>query len=183
MAIELNNVASGYSTGVINNNFQELEDYINSNLLNRNGLSPGQANHMLVPLDMNSQSILNVDTLHVNDLILTPNNQGFLDQLLALVDEAEDWSQVSRDWAVTAEDVPVENNLFSSFHYSRKAEDSADQAEAFSLIAESHKIGAQNAEAQAQAFSELGLAAGNAFDLGFVTDDIIYFPTDWGNVA
>lgn len=59
MAIELDNVASGYSTGVINNNFQSIEDELNSNVLRRDGLAPGEANQMNVPLDMNSNPILN----------------------------------------------------------------------------------------------------------------------------
>lgn len=62
MAIELNNVSSGYSTGVINDNFQRVEDELNGNVLRRNGLSPGEANQMNVPLDMNSNLILNALT-------------------------------------------------------------------------------------------------------------------------
>lgn len=62
MAIELNDVTSGYSTGVINNNFQTVEEEINNNVLRRAGISPGEANHMEVPLDMNSNLILNVLT-------------------------------------------------------------------------------------------------------------------------
>lgn len=62
MAIELNNVSSGYSTGVINDNFQALEAYINNNLLNRDGTAVGEANQMNLPLDMNSFPILNAVT-------------------------------------------------------------------------------------------------------------------------
>ena len=35
MAVNLSNVASGYSTGVINNNFQQIEDLLNNNFLHR----------------------------------------------------------------------------------------------------------------------------------------------------
>lgn len=66
MSIELNNVASGYSTGVINSNFQALEEYINTKLLNRDGVEFGEANQMELPLDMNSNPILNAVT-DVND--------------------------------------------------------------------------------------------------------------------
>lgn len=59
MTIELNNVSSGYSTGVINDNFQKLEAYINNNVLRRDGVGSSEANQMNVPLDMNSQPILN----------------------------------------------------------------------------------------------------------------------------
>lgn len=59
MAIELENVASGFSTGIINDNFRRLEEYINDNLLNRDGIDSGEANQMELPLDMNSHPILN----------------------------------------------------------------------------------------------------------------------------
>lgn len=59
MSIELDNVASGYSTGIINNNFQRLEEYVNNNLLNRDGVGAGEANQMELPLDMNSNPVLN----------------------------------------------------------------------------------------------------------------------------
>jgi len=62
MAIDLNDVTSGYSTGVINTNFQKVEDEVNDNVLRRDGLSFGEANQMEVNLDMNSNSILNVQT-------------------------------------------------------------------------------------------------------------------------
>lgn len=62
MAIELNDVKSGYSTPLINDNFQRLEDELNDNVLRRDGLSPGEANQMNVPLDMNSNPILNAST-------------------------------------------------------------------------------------------------------------------------
>lgn len=66
MTIELNPITSGYSTGLINDNFQSLEDYINSKLLNRDGLEVGEANQMENNLDMNSHAILNAIT-DVND--------------------------------------------------------------------------------------------------------------------
>lgn len=59
MSIELENLASGFSTGIINNNFQRLEEYINNNLLNRDGTELGEANQMELPLDMNSHPVLN----------------------------------------------------------------------------------------------------------------------------
>src|SRR5690554_560875 len=59
MSIELENVASGFSTGIINDNFRRLEEYINNNLLNRDGAEVGESNQMELPLDMNSHPILN----------------------------------------------------------------------------------------------------------------------------
>ena len=62
MAIDLNPISSGYSTGKINDNFQKVEDELNDNVLRRDGLSPGEANQMEVDLDMNGNAILNSST-------------------------------------------------------------------------------------------------------------------------
>lgn len=62
MTIELGSIASGYSTGLINDNFQAIEEYVNNNLLNRDGLSSGEVNQMETDLDMNGQAILNAIT-------------------------------------------------------------------------------------------------------------------------
>lgn len=68
--LQLNNVKSGYSTGVINSNFQAIEDYINNYILNRDGVVPGEANQMNVHLDMNSKDILNVGRMNANRISL-----------------------------------------------------------------------------------------------------------------
>tara|TARA_R100000687_G_scaffold82398_1_gene81788 strand:- start:3721 stop:5898 length:2178 start_codon:yes stop_codon:yes gene_type:complete len=60
MSVELNNITSGYSTGLINDNFQLVEDELNNNVLRRDGLSSGEANHMEVGLDMNSNFVYNL---------------------------------------------------------------------------------------------------------------------------
>jgi len=66
--LQLNNVKSGYSTGVINSNFQAIEDYINNYVLNRDGVVPGEANQMNVHLDMNSKNILNVKRMDAKEI-------------------------------------------------------------------------------------------------------------------
>ncbi len=60
MSVELNDITSGYSTGLINDNFQLVEDELNNNVLHRDGLSPGEANQMEVALDMNSNFVYNL---------------------------------------------------------------------------------------------------------------------------
>jgi|SRR5690554_2627489 len=62
MSIELNSIASGYSTPLINDNFQKIEEELNQNVLRRDGLGSGEANEMRVPLDMNSHPIINAIT-------------------------------------------------------------------------------------------------------------------------
>jgi len=60
--ISLNPIYSGYSTGLINDNFQILQDQLNQNFLRRDSVANGQANQMEVDLDMNGNSLLNVST-------------------------------------------------------------------------------------------------------------------------
>ncbi len=62
MAINLNPIGNPEKVGGFNNNFQIIEDELNDNVLRRDGLSPGEANHMEVSLDMNGNAILNVST-------------------------------------------------------------------------------------------------------------------------
>ena len=66
MTVQLNDVSSGYSTGVINDNFQTIEDWINLNALWRDGLELGQANQMENDLDLNGYALLNV-SVNVED--------------------------------------------------------------------------------------------------------------------
>jgi len=68
MAIELDPIASGYSTDKINAQFQKIEDELNNNVLRRDGLGLGEANQMGVPLDMNSFDIMNVNNIDVQGI-------------------------------------------------------------------------------------------------------------------
>lgn len=55
--ITLDTIASGYSTGKINTNFQRISDTINQKLLSRD--SDNNPNFMQEPLDLNSNRVLN----------------------------------------------------------------------------------------------------------------------------
>lgn len=66
MSLELNNITSGYSTGLINENFDKLERYVNESLLNRDSKDENEPNHMEIDLDMNSNRILNLP-VPIND--------------------------------------------------------------------------------------------------------------------
>lgn len=59
MAIDLTTVNSGYNLSAINNNFQRIEDVLNTSLLWRTGSVSGET-LMERDLDMNSHSILNI---------------------------------------------------------------------------------------------------------------------------
>ena len=84
--LQLNNVKSGYSTGVINSNFQAIQNYINNCLLNRDGTAPGEANQMNVPLDMNGRDIVNVGDISSALLI---SLQQKIDQLEQRIEQLE----------------------------------------------------------------------------------------------
>lgn len=71
MAVNLDDISSGYSTGKINTNFQKVEDELNNNTLRRKGLSPGESNQMETDLDMNGFNLLNVGNL-TEDGTVTP---------------------------------------------------------------------------------------------------------------
>lgn len=57
--IELNNVVSGNSASVLNNNFQKIEDDLNNKVLYRSP-PPGETNQMNADLDMNNKRIYNL---------------------------------------------------------------------------------------------------------------------------
>lgn len=61
MSITLQTVSSGYNLSVINNNFQRLEDALNSNLLWRTGSVAGETK-MSRDLDMDGHNLLNIGT-------------------------------------------------------------------------------------------------------------------------
>lgn len=60
MSLELDDVKSGYSTPIINENFRKIEEEINQNSLRRGGLDQDEDNRMRVDLDMNSNRIYNL---------------------------------------------------------------------------------------------------------------------------
>lgn len=57
--VELDPITSGYNLSKINDNFQKIEDELNSNVLYRQD-NPGESNHMSTILDMNSNRIINL---------------------------------------------------------------------------------------------------------------------------
>lgn len=126
MAIELNPIASGYSTGKINDNFQKVEDELNNNVLRRNGLAAGEANQMEVSLDMNSNDIMNVGNLDVQGFSI--QNQSISD----FVERAEVAVVQAENSATTA---TTQAGIAST--QAQRAEDEADRAEAAANSADS----------------------------------------------
>lgn len=76
MSVELNPITSGYSTGLINDNFQKVEQLINNSLFWRTGVEEGQANQLETDLDMNGHAILNLGTNEDNPYSLLTVEAG-----------------------------------------------------------------------------------------------------------
>ncbi len=89
MTIELNSITSGYSTSLINENFEKLEQYINESLFNRDNLGVGEANQMELPLDMNGHPILNISTIGSDSLASKEYVDAGDDNLKSLLDDVE----------------------------------------------------------------------------------------------
>lgn len=70
MAINLNNVGSGYKRSVVNSNFTKLEDELNNNVLRRNNLSGGEDNAMQVDIDMNGNQVLNASNVDADKITI-----------------------------------------------------------------------------------------------------------------
>lgn len=60
MALELEQVVSGYNLRQINDNFQRIENFLNDDVVKREILPTGETNEMRTPLDMNQNMIVNV---------------------------------------------------------------------------------------------------------------------------
>ena len=62
MSIKLEDVPSGYNLSKINNNFQTIENYVNTSLLHRAETTVAGEAKMNRDLDMDGRSILNLGT-------------------------------------------------------------------------------------------------------------------------
>ncbi len=80
MSIDLDPLASGFNRSKINENFQQIEDELNNNVLRRDGLDTGESNQLEVDIDMNSNGLINVrEGVNNSDAI----NYGQLTQAIA----------------------------------------------------------------------------------------------------
>lgn len=78
--IELPTITSGYNLSTINNNFQKIEDALNTEVLYRKNYT-GEPNEMQTNLDMNGKEILNVSIGSSPGSLVT---KGYVDQGLSL---------------------------------------------------------------------------------------------------
>ena len=85
MSVDLKTIASGYSTGLINENFQQIADLLNNNFLNRDGVEPGDANQMELDLDMNGYAVINAGLSQDEGSLVT---KGYVDDYNATQDAA-----------------------------------------------------------------------------------------------
>lgn len=180
-------VPSGYaSVEALNERFSLIETAV-ENTVSRDGSGP---NHLLADVDFNSYSLLNVNQIAAKDIKINGRSieediNAQLDETLAIIAESVEVDiALAKAWANEAEDVVVADGEFSSKHYSAKSSGSADGASLSETNAAGSAAGALASEEQAYIYQQLGLGTdGTGYDLGFITDPIIIFPTNLGSVA
>lgn len=158
MEIVLNQIASGYDLSKVNANFQKIQDELNNRVLYRDP-SDGEANALEKDIDANGKRIYNLtDPVDNGDAV----TKKFLD------DNFGTGASVSASAAAASAAAALlseTNAAQSAFN----ADISADNSQASALLA--------------QSYSTLGLGGAAGFDLGFITDPFILFPTNWGTLT
>ena len=127
----LKNIAAGFSTLFINQNFSDIEDVVNNDLLKLDP-EPGQDNSMKSDLDMNGNDILNLHTLEVADLkIAGEGTEGFLEAVKTEVEKAKQWAENPED--DPANGIP---GSFSALHWAAKSETHSLSASGYASAAQ-----------------------------------------------
>lgn len=182
--IVISDIGSGFDLTKINSAFQQLEDELNNKVLYRN-VPPGEANYMSNDLDMNQNDIINAGKVQATTFAFADGKS--IDDIIA---EAEYWaeqsessSNASATWAENAR-LSAESAAASAL-VADMAEDQvalyANNANNSAILAQSSAVDAQIQAEAAEQYSLLGLSANtSAFDLGYVSDSIVIFPTDLG---
>src|SRR5690554_3931586 len=153
------------TVNALNNNSELIEAAV-ENTLSRDGTIP---NHMTGDLDMNSNDIMNVDQVDVQDIKLKGESiseaiqtatgeavsdvEDARDSAIADVNQAGDDAKaqiaddidLARKWANEDEDVVVDDGEFSSKHYSIKSSGFADDSAASAIAAQTARTGSEAA--------------------------------------
>lgn len=182
--ITISDIGSGFSLSKINDAFQQIEDALNNDVLWRDNPT-GEVNYMNNDLDMNTYDILNAGTIQAANFVFSDgsNLNSILDEIYLVQEEVEK-NAVTATAAAEAASISEVN--------AKASEDAAAASAAVAAQSEvnalTYKIqaasSAADAQIQAQAaeqYSLLGLSANTtAFDLGYVSDPVVIFPTDLG---
>jgi hypothetical protein len=152
--IILNDITSGFASNTLYNANNAAIEVALDNTLSLDGTSP---NAMLANLDMNGYGLLNAVSINGIDTTLLTN-----------------LSSVITDAAVSAN---------ASAASAVDAAASASAASSSAVASANSAVDADSSASIAASYSSLGLATGTVFDLGFITDLTIIFPTDWGTIV
>lgn len=101
--VNLNNITSGYNVSKINQNFQRIEEAL-QDTLGRSGDGPNQ---LLADVDMNSNSLLNVDRIDVQEFYMDGQPIASIPGFEAIIEIAPQVLEVA---AIADEIVAVANN-------------------------------------------------------------------------
>lgn len=152
--LTLTDINSGFQSTTAANANNALIEAALENTISRDGTAP---NYMQADLDMNGYGLLNAVSINgINTTLLT--------NLSSVITDAE----VSADAAAVS---------------AAAAASSASAASSSATAASNSAVDANYSATIAASYSSLGLATGSVFDLGFVTDLTIVFPTDWGTIV
>lgn len=168
MSLKTNPVSSGYSTGVINSNFKKIEKYVNDNLLNRDGVTPGEPNQMEVDLDMNSQDILNVGRISARTLEVNGTDlQSKIDEAERFAEEAREALELTREVSDKFGDV---DSIVEEVTLAKdSAEDSAVRSESSAEESSAQVVLAEQEADRAESGADRAEAASNA---AFINADV-----------
>jgi hypothetical protein len=173
--LNLNNIASGFSsTTQLNANFDLIEVAL-ENTLSRDGSIP---NSMSADLDLNGYNLINVGSLDVSSV----TNSGI--DLAQMVVDAEAYADEAANWAhYPAATLVPEGNMVDEYSAYSYAQDSLAYSLASASSATDSASSASSAltsELACAAYSNLGLGAAALYDFGLISDAILVFPTDLG---
>ena len=185
--IVIPDIGSGFNLNKINEAFQRIEEELNNNVLYRDN-PEGEQNFMNNGLDMNQNNILNVGLVQAADFAFTSGKS--IDDIIQDVTYWANQSEASAQASAQSADssrVNVEDSAQSAFEasqYEVLAEAHKDSAQASSINAAASAVDAQTQAQAAAAYSNLGLSANtDLFDMGLVSDNIIIYPTDLGDLT
>lgn len=148
----------------LDGNFSAIEEALNNAVLYR--ANPvGEPNQVEQELDMNSNDINNAGTVNAQSIVVGGVD---LEEQINLATAAANAASVS------------ESNALNS---ANDAAASSASAEASAIDSAASAADAYASEQAAAAFATNGFLPGSAYDLGFITDASIQFPTDLGGLV
>ncbi|HET8689247.1 MAG TPA: hypothetical protein VFM18_21760 [Methanosarcina sp.] len=166
----LDSVNSGYDLSKVNTNFQKIVQELQNKILYRNN-PDGEPNTLEQDIDANNKTIYN---LPIPDSDFKAANKIYVDTKLSVIDGAVAQAQAAASEANTYANSALAQATASQLSAMHSATSESN--------ANSSALAAANSASQAAIYGSMGLGGAVAFDMGYVTDLIVIFPTDWGTI-